>query len=208
MGRREYIGTGGLRVHLDDPPTPEMAKQIKRGDLTPVSGSTPDVEAGDNSLVVVHGAEAKTADRFGVHRPAAGEKPDPGEGTAKDWATYAVALGMEATQASTLSLTQLQEWVEVHEEALGEGVEAPVPAVDADSPDAVVPDGVSGPPNVEKPAANAKVADWRAYVIALGMDPDEAKDATKQACQEYAAVVEDARADQPSENSDDTEAQE
>lgn len=208
MGRREYIGTGGLRVHLDDPPTPEMAKQIKRGDLTPVSGQAPDVEAGDKSLVVVHGSEASTADRFGVHRPTPGEKPDPRDGTAKDWATYAVALGMEATQASTLSLTQLLEWVEAHEEALGEGVEAPVPAVDADSPDAVVADGASGPPQVGKPASNAKVADWRAYVIALGMDPDEAKDATKADCQDYAQTVEEARAAQQPSGGSENEGQE
>lgn len=208
MGRREYIGTGGLRVHLDDPPNPEMAKQIKRGDLTPVSGNTPDVEDGDKSLVVVHGSEATTADRFGVHRPSVGERPDAREGTAKDWATYAVALGMEGTQASTLTLTQLQEWVEAHEKALGEGVEAPVPAVDADSPDAVIPDGASGPAEVTKPAANAKVADWRAYVIALGMDPDQAKDATKSECQDYAAVVEEARAAQQPEGSDESEGQE
>lgn len=197
MGRREYIGTGGLRVHLDDPPNPEMAKQIKRGDLTPVSGNAPDVEAGDKSLVVVHGSEATTADRFGNHRPVPGERPDPREGTAKDWATYAVALGLEATQASTLSLVQLQEWVDAHEEALGEGVEAPVPTVDATSPDAVV---ANDAPQVSKPAAGAKVADWRAYVISLGMDPDQAKDATKVDCQEYATVAEEAReAEQPSE---------
>lgn len=192
MGTREYIGTGGLRVHLDDPPSPEMAKQILRGDLTPVSGSTPDVAVGDKSLVVVHGSEANTADRFGVHRPAPGDRPDPREGTAKDWATYAVALGMEATHASTLSLTQLQEWVDAHEKALGGGVEAPVPTVDADSPEAVGADGPSGS-EASRPAATAKVAEWRAYAISLGMDPDEAKTATKQECQDYAAVVEDAR---------------
>jgi hypothetical protein len=156
----------------------------------------------------VHGSEATTADRFGVHRPSVGERPDVREGTAKDWATYAVALGMEATQASTLSLTQLQEWVEDHEKALGEGVEAPVPEADADSPDAVVPHGASDSPGVEKPAANAKVADWRAYAIALGMDPDEAKDATKADCQDYAAVVEEARGAQQPDGSDESEGQE
>lgn len=205
MGSREYIGTGGMRLHLDDPPSGEMAKQIARGYLVPVSGNAPDVPDGDKSLVVVHGSEATTADRFGVHRPSPGDRPDARSGTAKDWATYAVALGLEATQASTLSLTQLQEWVEAHEEALGEGVAAPVPAVDATSPDAVVPDSVSGPPDVEKPAANAKVADWRTYVIALGMDPDQAKDATKSDCQDYAQVIEEARAAQPG---DDSESQE
>jgi hypothetical protein len=195
MGSREYEGTGGLRLTLDDPPTPEMAKQIARGDLRPVDGKTPEVEAGDKSLVVVHGSEADTVNRVGVHRRAPGEKPGD-DALPGAWATYAVALGLNASQAATLSLTQLQEWVAAHEETLGEGAEAPVPAVDADSADALVPHPVSGPADVDKPAKNAPVADWRTYAIALGMDPDDAKTATKTECQEYAQVVEDARNEQ------------
>ncbi|TFI30160.1 hypothetical protein [Streptomyces sp. 4R-3d] len=194
MGRREYVGTGGMRLLLDDPPTGEMAKQIARGHLVPVSGDTPDVEAGDKSLVVVHGSEANTADRFGAHRPAVGEKPDARDGTPKEWATYAVSLGMEGTHASTLSLAQLQEWVQAHEGALGEREAAPVPAEDPKSPAAPASDVP------DKPAANAKVADWRLYAIALGMDADTAKDATKTECQDYAAVVEEARESEQSDS--------
>ncbi|WP_405479840.1 hypothetical protein [Streptomyces anulatus] len=167
MGAREYIGTGGLRLHLDDPPSGEMAKQVARGHLVPASGSAPDVSDGDKSLVVVDGAEATTADRIGT-KPPVGVKPGD-DGTAKEWATYAVTLGLLADHAYSLTLTQLQEWVAAHEKALGEGTPAPVPN------------------------SNAKVADWREYAIALGMDPDQAKDATKQECQDYAQVVEDAR---------------
>ncbi|MDX2800087.1 hypothetical protein [Streptomyces scabiei] len=184
--KREYEGTGGLRIHLDDPPTPEMAKQIAKGALRPVDGKDADVEAGNKALVVVDGADATTASRVGVHRRSPGEKPGD-DATAGQWATYAVALGMESTQASTLSLAQLQEWVAEHEKALGEGQDTPVPTTDPETPVEPLP---------EKPAKNAVVADWRAYAIELGMDPDEAKDATKTECQEYAQVVEDARAEQ------------
>lgn len=183
MASREYEGPGGLRLTLDDPLHPEMAKQVARGHLRPVDGKPVDVEAGDKSLVVVHGAEADTVNRVGDHRRAPGERPGD-DAHAGEWATYAVALGLNADQASTLSVTQLQEWVDAHEEALGEGQEAPVPNEDAENPVAPLPD---------RPAKNASVADWRAYAIALGMDPDQAKDATKADCQDYAQVVEDAR---------------
>lgn len=183
MASREYEGTGGLRLTLDDPLTPEMAKQVATGKLHPVDGKTADVEAGDKSLVVVHGSEADTVNRVGDHRRAPGEKPGD-DASAGQWATYAVALGLNATQASTLSLTQLQEWVEAHEDALGEGQDAPVPNTDPEAPVEPLPD---------RPAKNAPVADWRAYAITLGMDPDQAKDATKADCQDYAQVVEDAR---------------
>lgn len=48
---------------------------------------------------------------------------------------------------------------------------------------------------LEKPAANAKVDDWRAYAASLGMPEDEAAAATKKDCQEYVQVVEDADGD-------------
>lgn len=194
MAAREYIGTGGLRLTLEDPLSPEMAKQVAAGHLVPADGKSVDVVAGDKSLVVVHGSEADTVNRFGDHRPAPGAKPGedalPGE-----WATYAVALGLNATQAATLTLAQLQEWVEAHEEALGEGQDAPVANAAAESPATPARD------LPDRPAKNAPVAEWRQYVIALGMDPDDAKDATKSDCQDYAQVAEDARMSvQPSED--------
>lgn len=183
MASREYIGTGGLTLTLDDPLSPEMAKQVATGKLQPADGEPVDVQAGDKSLVVQHGSEADTVNRVGTHVRGPGEKPGD-DATAGQWATYAVALGLNSVQASTLSPTQLQEWVAAHEEALGEGVEAPVPNTDPDNPVEPLPD---------RPAKSAPVADWRAYAIALGMDTDQAKDATKQECQDYAQVVEDAR---------------
>ncbi|MEU6057998.1 hypothetical protein [Streptomyces sp. NPDC047097] len=185
MGRREYVGTGGLRLHLDEPPTGEMAKQVARGHLVPVSGAAPGVPDGDKSLVVVDGAEAPTADRIGT-KPPVGEKPGP-DALPGEWATYAVSLGLVGNYASTMSIDQLREWIDAHEKALGEGTQAPVPNEDAAlpaTPAAELP---------ERPAAAAKVADWREHAIALGMDPDQAKDATKQECQDYAQVVEDSR---------------
>lgn len=186
MAAREYEGTGGLRLTLDDPLSPEMAKQIATGKLRPVDGRPVDVQAGNKSLVVEHGSEADTVNRVGDHLPAPGPKPEPGAHPGK-WATYAVALGLNSGQACTMTRTQLQQWVEAHEEALGEGVEAPVANETAESPATPARD------LPEKPAKNAAVADWRQYVIALGMDPDQAKDSTKQECQDYAQVVEDAR---------------
>ncbi|MBT3098985.1 hypothetical protein [Streptomyces sp. CBG30] len=43
-----------------------------------------------------------------------------------------------------------------------------------------------------KPAVTAKVDDWRAYAVSLGMSEEDAASATKKDCQEYVQVVEDA----------------
>lgn len=186
MGRREYITEGGMRLHLDDPVTdPLMAQQIARGRLRPVKGQAPDVTDGDKSLVVEHGSQATTADRVGVHVPAPAGRPG-GDAPAKEWATYAVRLGLLATHATSMTVTQLQEWVDAHEEAFGEGEPAPVPAVDATSPDAVVPDETSGPAQAGRPQASAKVAEWRGYAVSLGLDPDEAKGMSKTDLQAWA----------------------
>lgn len=177
MAAREYIGTGGLTLTLDDPLSPEMAKQVATGKLRPVDGESVAVEPGNKSLVVVDGADADTVNRVGEHRRSPGEKPGE-SASAGEWATYAVALGLNATQASTLSLTQLQEWVTAYEDAQESDSEAP----------AAEPGG-----EVAKPAKNAPVAEWRAYAVALGMSEDEAATATKTECQEFTQVVEDAR---------------
>ncbi|MFD3520416.1 hypothetical protein [Streptomyces sp. NPDC058653] len=46
--------------------------------------------------------------------------------------------------------------------------------------------------SAEKPAAAAKVDDWRAYAVSLGMSEEDAAAATKKDLQEYVQVVEDA----------------
>ncbi|WP_329390254.1 hypothetical protein [Streptomyces sp. NBC_01716] len=46
--------------------------------------------------------------------------------------------------------------------------------------------------SVEKPSATAKVDDWRAYAVSLGMPEEDAAGATKKDLQEYVQVVEDA----------------
>ncbi|MFD3740478.1 hypothetical protein [Streptomyces sp. NPDC058629] len=45
---------------------------------------------------------------------------------------------------------------------------------------------------VAKPAAAAKVDDWKAYAVSLGMSEEDAATATKKDCQEYVQVIEDA----------------
>ncbi|MFE7485468.1 hypothetical protein [Streptomyces sp. NPDC057552] len=52
------------------------------------------------------------------------------------------------------------------------------------------PDTPAAPPG--KPAAAAKVDDWRAYAVSLGMSEEDAATATKKDCQEYVQVIEDA----------------
>lgn len=178
MGR-EYEGPGGLRLTLDDPLSPDMARQVANGHLRPVDGKPVDVEDGDKSLVVVNGAEATTATRVGTHVRTPGEKPGDGA-SAGEWATYAVALGMEGTQASTLSLTQLQEWVAAREDA-------------EDSDVSAAEGSAKSAPDVDKPAKSAPVAEWRAYAVSLGMSEDDAAAATKSECQDYVQVVEDAK---------------
>jgi len=169
-----------MTLTLDEPLSPEMAKQVARGYLRPVDGDSVDVEAGDKSLVVGHGSEANAATRVGAHRRTPGEKPGDGA-SAGEWATYAVACGLEATQASTLSASQLQEWVAAQEPESGQGE---LPTGDGQ-------DGDSGG-DVERPAKSAPVADWRAYAVARGMDATDAEKATKGDCQDYVQVLDDA----------------
>lgn len=122
MVTREYQGAGGLRLHLDEPLSDEMRKQIARGHLVPVDDAheaAPEVEPP-------------------VQEPQRVAEPDAAQSVPK------------------------------------------------------------------KPGANAKAETWQAYAVALGMDAEQAKGATKQECQDYAQVVEEARA-QPG---DDSESQE
>ncbi|MFG3136124.1 hypothetical protein ACGFZA_07860 [Streptomyces sp. NPDC048211] len=116
MAAREYRGAGGLSLHLDEPLSDEMRKQVDSGHLVPVGA--PEVEP-----------KAKA--------PAKQE------------------------------------------------------TVVDDAP--------------KRPGANAKAETWQAYAVALGMDPEQAKDATKADCQDYAQVVEESRAEQSGDNAETTE---
>ncbi|MGW2594757.1 hypothetical protein ACWCXC_31445 [Streptomyces sp. NPDC001515] len=101
MATRAYQGAGGLRLHLDEPFSDEIRKQIDRGHLVPVAGA-PEVEPKNPA------------------KPSADGAP-------------------------------------------------------------------------KRPGVNAKAETWQAYAVALGMDPEQAKDATKADCQDYAQVVEEVR---------------
>lgn len=96
MGTREYQGAGGLRLHLDDPLSPEMEKQVARGHLVPVeaSGSTEE----PNSPAAPSGKPATTA------------KVD-------DWRAYAVSLGMSEEDAASATKKDCQDYAQVVEDA-------------------------------------------------------------------------------------------
>ncbi|MEU0354968.1 hypothetical protein [Streptomyces cyaneofuscatus] len=219
MAAREYVGAGGMRVLLDEPLDPMMAAQVNRGELRLAEDGDPLLDPDHKVLpqVIQHGADAPAATRVGRNVHGAAERPEPSDHTGA-WATYAVRLGLLATKASTMSHQQLLEWVDAVEETdtgvvgdAGEGVRGPEHAsVDGRPSEArgdVHPkseprkseppagdDGGGGSADLpKKPAANAKVDTWREYAIALGMEPDQAKGATKQECQDYAQVVEDSR---------------
>lgn len=219
MTAREYVGAGGMRVLLDEPLDPMMAAQVARGELRLAEDGDPLLDPDQAVLpqVIQHGADAPAATRVGKNVHGTPEKPEPGDHTGA-WATYAVRLGLLATKASTMSRQQLVEWVDAVEETdtgvvgdAGEGARGPEHAsVDGRPSEArgdvhpkseprtsEAPTGDDGPAAdlPKKPAANAKVDTWQKYAIALGMNPDEAKDATKSDCQDYAQVVEDARED-------------
>lgn len=214
MAAREYVGAGGMRLHLNEPLDPMMAAQVARGELRLAEDGDPllDPDQTVQPQVIQHGADAPAATRVGKNVPGAPEKPARDD-HAGAWATYAVRLGLLATKASTMSHQQLLEWVAAVEETdtgvvgdAGEGVRGPEHASVDGRPSEARGDvhPTSEPRKSEalsegdgelpkKPAANAKVDTWREYAIALGMDPDQAKDATKQECQDYAQVVEEAR---------------
>ncbi|MFI9598930.1 hypothetical protein ACIHCX_03445 [Streptomyces sp. NPDC052043] len=94
MGR-EYMGTGGLRLHLDEPLPPQMADQVARGHLVPVDDNAVESEQADSG-------------------PAPVEKP---AATAKvgDWRAYAISLGMPGDEAAAATKADLQEYVQVAE---------------------------------------------------------------------------------------------
>lgn len=106
MAAREYQGMGGLRLHLDEPLSDEMAKQVARGHLVPVTE--------DGSGSQEEPAEAPQGDPDGdsPKRPNANSKVD-------EWRAYAVSLGMDEADAEGATKAELQDWVKVAEDAAG-----------------------------------------------------------------------------------------
>lgn len=93
---REYQGAGGLRLHLDEPLSDEMAKQVAKGHLVPVAEpvdeetpQVPEVDPGDD------------AKRPNANSPVA------------DWRAYAVSLGMSEEDADGATKKDCQEYVAV-----------------------------------------------------------------------------------------------
>lgn len=105
MAGREFQGAGGLRLHLDEPYSPQMADQIAKGHLVPVA----DEAAVEEEPVVetpLGDGEAK--------RPTANSKVD-------EWRTYAVSRGMDEVEAAAATKTELQDWVKVADGDGGSG---------------------------------------------------------------------------------------
>lgn len=220
MAAREYIGAGGMRLHLDEPLSPEMAAQVDKGELRLAGDGEPrfDPDRGVEPQVIQHGADAPAATRVGRSVPAAPERPDV-DAHAGAWATYAVRNGLLATKAATMTKAQLIEWVQAVEDVdtgavgdAGEGVEGPEHAsvdgrpsdahgepapivaaeVEATEPAAAGDGTVETSGDAKRPNANSKVDDWRDYAISLGMPKDEAGEATKTELREWVQVHEDA----------------
>ncbi|MCZ4506919.1 hypothetical protein O3Q52_01585 [Streptomyces sp. ActVer] len=103
MAGREYQGAGGLRLHLDEPLSDEMAKQVARGHLVPVDGEAPELE--ESSAPAEPDGDAK---RPNANSPVA------------DWRAYAVSLGMPEEEAATATKKECQEHVQVVEDAQGD----------------------------------------------------------------------------------------
>ncbi|MET9444991.1 hypothetical protein [Streptomyces sp. NPDC006610] len=209
-----------MRLHLDEPLSPEMAAQVDKGELRLAEDGDPllDPDRTVEPQVIQNGADAPAATRVGRNVHSAPERPDadahPGA-----WATYAVSLGLLATKASTMSKPQLIEWVQAVEDAdtgavgdAGEGVAGPehasvygrpndahgeaaplpVTTVEPAEPEPQGDDGQDQSDEPVKPKTTDKVAEWRAYAVHLGMPEDEANEATKTELQEWVQVHEDA----------------
>ncbi|MFJ3601917.1 hypothetical protein ACIPVA_03880 [Streptomyces anulatus] len=107
MAAGTYRGPGGLVVLLDEPLASEMAKQVSSGQLSRVDGAV-DSEAVDSP--------EPAAPNVVTEKPAATAKVD-------DWRAYAVTLGMSEDDAATATKKECQEYVQVVEDANGEGQE-------------------------------------------------------------------------------------
>lgn len=109
MAAREYRGAGGLLLLLDEPLSPEMAKQVAKGHLVLVDGDAPEPDPVDES-------ESPQAD----DSDAPVGKPNANSPVAQ-WRAYAVSLGMSEEDAAVATKRDCQEYVQVVEDAQGDG---------------------------------------------------------------------------------------
>jgi hypothetical protein len=101
MAGREYQGAGGLRLHLDEPLSPQMAEQVRKGHLVPVA---------DDVAVEPEAPKTQTAsERPATNAPVA------------DWRAYAVSLGMSEDEAKTSTKAELTDWAEVADDSKAAG---------------------------------------------------------------------------------------
>ena len=102
MATREYVGAGGLRLHLDDPLSPQMAEQLAKGRLHLV----PTEDDGDN----VQETSPANGDGPGaeVERPAKNAPVDK-------WRAYAASRGMDGAEDATKA--ECQDYVQVLDDA-------------------------------------------------------------------------------------------
>ncbi|MEU8623314.1 hypothetical protein [Streptomyces sp. NPDC048669] len=115
MTAREYQGAGGLRLHLDEPLSDEMQKQVARGHLVPVASADEPAESTPTSDALASaGTDVGAGLTGGVQsplvKPSATSKVD-------DWRAYAVSVGMPEDAAAEATKKGLQEHVQVVEDA-------------------------------------------------------------------------------------------
>lgn len=109
MAGREYQGAGGLRLHLDEPLSDEMAKQVARGHLVLVDGGDSEPE------------QAETPEEMGPTDPAVQAGKPSANAKVDDWRAYAVSLGMSKDDAASATKKDCQDYVQVVEDANGDG---------------------------------------------------------------------------------------
>ncbi|MET8113810.1 hypothetical protein [Streptomyces prasinus] len=108
---REFQGAGGLRLHLDEPYSPQMADQIRKGHLVPVDDA-PEPEPESTPEAPEDPGATSPADSAPAKKPNVNSRVD-------DWRAYAVSLGMPEDEAGEATKQELQDWVQVHEDANG-----------------------------------------------------------------------------------------
>ncbi|MFJ1648008.1 hypothetical protein [Streptomyces sp. NPDC088258] len=112
MAAREYQGAGGVRLHLDEPLSGEMAKQVERGHLVLVA----DGQAEPKVVSEVLEDAGKTATP-GLSEGLSGAPKPNANSPVADWRAYAASLGMDENEAAAATKKDCQEYAQVIEDA-------------------------------------------------------------------------------------------